>query len=60
MTFGKVPRIVVLSGLIVLFWFWIDPAFAVVLGIISMHCLALPTFIPSRVGAENFGPIALI
>ncbi len=60
MTFGQVPRIVVISGLIVLFWFWIDPAFAFVLGIISMRCLALPTFSPSRVGAENFGPIALI
>ena len=43
MTFGKVPWMVVISGLIVLLWFWIDPAFAVVLGIISMHCLALPT-----------------
>ncbi len=41
MTFRQVRRIVVISGLIVLFWVWIDPAFAVVLGIISMAVLSV-------------------
>ena len=41
MTFRQVRRIVVISGLIVLFWVWIDPAFAVVLGIISMVVLSV-------------------
>ena len=41
MTLGQVLRIVVVSGLIVLFWVWVDPAFAVVLGIISIGVLSV-------------------
>ncbi len=46
MTFGQVRRIVVISVLIVLFWVWIDPAFAVVLGIISMVVLSVANLDP--------------
>ena len=46
MTFGQVRRIVVISVLIVLIWVWVDPAFAVVLGIISMAVLSVANLHP--------------
>ena len=54
MTFGQVRRIVVISGLIVLFWVWIDPAFAVVLGIISMAVLSVANRHPKPRWIQKF------
>ena len=60
MTFGQIHRIVVISVLIVLFWVWIDPAFAVVLGIISMTVLSVANLHPKPRWVRNFGLITLI
>ena len=54
MTFRQVRRIVVISGLIVLFWVWIDPAFAVVLGIISMAVLSVANRHPKPGWIQKF------
>ena len=54
MTFRQVRRIVVISGLIVLFWVWIDPAFAVVLGIISMVVLSVANRHPKPRWIQKF------
>ena len=54
MTFGQVRRIVVISVLIVLFWVWIDPAFAVVLGIISMGVLSVANRHPKPRWIQKF------
>ena len=54
MTFGQVLRIVVISVLIVLFWVWIDPAFAVVLGIISMAALSVANLHPKPRWVRKF------
>ncbi len=54
MTFGQVRRIVVVSGLIVLFWVWIDPAFAVVLGIISIAVLSVANLRPKPRWVQKF------
>ena len=54
MTLGQVLRIVVVSGLIVLFWVWIDPAFAVVLGIISMGVLSVANRHPKPHWIQKF------
>ena len=54
MTLGQVLRIVVVSGLIVLFWVWIDPAFAVVLGIMSMGVLSVANRHPKPRWIQKF------
>nr|WP_115095106.1 hypothetical protein [Synechococcus sp. UW106] len=54
MTFLKARRIVVLSGLIILFWIWIDPAFAVVLGIISIAVLSVANLHPKPRWLQKF------
>lgn len=54
MTLGQVLRIVVVSGLIVLFWVWVDPAFAVVLGIISIGVLSVANLHPKPRWVQKF------
>ena len=46
MGFGQVGRFVLVSALVVLFWVWIDPAFAVVLGLVSMTVLSVANLDP--------------
>ena len=54
MGFGQIRRIVVISGLIVLFWFWIDPAFAVVLGLTSVTVLSVANLHPKPRWVHKF------
>ena len=54
MTLGQVLRIAVVSGLIVVFWVWIDPAFAVVLGILSIGVLSVANRHPKPHWARKF------
>ena len=54
MTLGQVLRIVVVSGLIVVFWVWIDPAFAVVLGVLSIGVLSVANLHPKPRWARKF------
>ena len=54
MTLGQVLRIVVVSGLIVLFWVCVDPAFAVVLGIISIGVLSVANLHPKPRWVQKF------
>ena len=54
MTFGQILRIAVVSGLIVVFWVWIDPAFAVVLGVLSIGVLSVANLHPKPRWARKF------
>ena len=54
MGFGQVGRIVVVSALVVLFWVWIDPAFAVVLGLVSITVLSVANRHPKPRWVQKF------
>ena len=54
MKLGQVLRIAVVSGLIVVFWVWIDPAFAVVLGVLSIGVLSVANLHPKPRWAQKF------
>ena len=54
MTFGQILRIAVVSGLIVVFWVWIDPAFAVVVGVLSIEVLSVANLHPKPRWARKF------
>ena len=54
MTLSQVLRIAVVSGLIVVFWVWIDPAFAVVLGVLSIGVLSVANRHPKPRWARKF------
>ena len=54
MTLSQVLRIAVVSGLIVVFWVWIDPAFAVVLGVLSIGVLSVANRHPKPHWARKF------
>ena len=54
MGFGQVGRFVLVSALVVLFWVWIDPAFAVVLGLVSMTVLSVANLDPKPRWVQKF------
>ena len=54
MGFGQIRRIVVVSAFVVLFPFWIDPAFAVVLGLVSMAVLSIANLHPKPRWVQKF------
>jgi len=54
MGFAQVLRLAVVSAFIVLFWIWIDPAFAVVLGLVSMAVLSVASLHPKPRWVQKF------
>ena len=54
MGFAQVLRLAVVSALVVLFWVWIDPAFAVVLGLVSMAVLSVAKLHPKPRWVQKF------
>ena len=54
MGFAQIGRIAVVSALVVLFWVWIDPAFAVVLGLVSIAVLSIANLHPKPRWVQKF------
>ena len=54
MGFGQIRRLVVVSACVVLFWFGVDPAFAIVLGLISVTVLSVAKLHPKPRWVQKF------